>query len=279
MKKRLIVVQSVFDKIEDFAQSINSMRYAAHRWNTDFLELSYHKFPNSINKIFWDRNWVYKNFINYDEVLLLDPDAVVNSKAPNLFDELSEFDFAVVRDGNPDGRFSDAEFLKRSIVKNISHLDNCVDLFDRYIYNFDYKNYWDGYFNNGVVLFKTSSLQAVVDELENLIYDNNEIQNYLKTNYFSCQNLPNAFITSSKLKIKYLDSKWNWIIPDLAGKNGYLKDQFIPETGDILYWEDTMESPPDYSHNLFRGSMKPYIYHFTGTSESKNILKNYTNWK
>lgn len=280
MKQNLIVVQTVFDDLEITKQSVESMRLAAHRWCVDFYELSYFKFPLSPKPIFWDRNWIMKNFINYDKVLILDPDVIINNNSASIFDELGDYDMAVVKDGNISSRFSDNLRLKNSIVKHISSLDNCIDIFSKNIPNFNYDKYWENYFNNGVFLFRPKKILSVIEELESLIFTNCTLYDYLKSTPYSMQNLHNAFITSrNDIKIKYLDDKWNWIAPDIAGKNGFLLDQFDPETGQIIEWESQNDSPPTGLDNFYHGKMHPYIYHFCGTNMAKELLKNYENWK
>lgn len=279
MEKNIIVVQNVFNDFDLTNQSILSMRKAAHRWECDFHELSYFKYPNSPSNIFWDRNWVCQNFSTYDKVLILDPDIIINSTAPNLFKELENFDIAVSKDGNPGNRFKDPNQLKNSIVKTIAHIDNSVEIFQNNIPNFNYEKYWEGYFNNGVVLFNPKSLSKIIQYQEQLILNNRFLYQYLLLETpFNVQNLFNAVISSSNLKIKYLDFKWNWLLPNMGGWDGFPLDQFDPNTGELVEWE-SKKIPPDYTDNFYKGKMHPYIYHFCGTDSAKDELKIYDRWK
>lgn len=280
MENNIIVVQNVFEDFDLTNQSILSMRKAAHRWNCDFYELSYFKYPYSLEKIFWDRSWVYKNFINYDKVLILDPDIVINSTAPNIFNELTdEYDLAVALDGNPGNRFRDPLQLKNTIVKHIAHVNDSIKIFENYIPNFDYKKYWDGYFNNGVVLFNPKKLLKITQNIEQAILNNKFISQYMSTEAsFKMQNIFNAFVSSSDLKIKHLDNNWNWILPDIGGLDGHLLDQWDPNTGELIQWEIDGVLP-NYTDNFYKGKMHPYIYHFCGTQNAKNLLKTYNRWQ
>ena len=68
MERNIIVVQNVFDDLRDTEQSIKSIRYAAHRWKSNFYEITSFQFPNSPSNIFWDRLWACQNFLEYDKV-------------------------------------------------------------------------------------------------------------------------------------------------------------------------------------------------------------------
>ena len=256
MERNLIVVQNVFEDLRDTEQSIKSIRYAAHRWKSNFYEITSFQFPNSPSNIFWDRLWACQNFLEYDKVLILDPDIVINSKCPNIFEELtSEFDLAVVLDGNP-GRFEN-DPIKNGVVRYISELHESVEIFQKNIPNFDKTRYWENYFNNGVFLYNPKKIYKTMEYIKELLFNNNKIHKFVDYSIcgdtFPCQNLFNAVISSSNLKVKNLDNKWNWLMPDV----------------DL-----------EYNHNFFLSEqMIPWIYHFTGTPHSKNFLKTYTKWQ
>jgi lipopolysaccharide biosynthesis glycosyltransferase len=255
MEKRLIVVQNAFDDLKITEQSIKSIRYAANRWQSNYYEITHFQFPQSPSKIMWDRIWAMENFLEYDKVLILDPDIVINVNAPNIFDELNdEYDLAVVLDGNP-GRF-EKDFLRNGIVKNISKLHNSIEIFKQTIENFDENTYWNWYFNNGVFLFKPKKMYEITQKIKNLIYNNNIIHKFIDLSIsgdsFPCQNLINVMISHSNLSIKTLHNNWNWTIPDIVQE--YTKEFFLSD------------------------KMIPYIYHFTGTHNSKEFLKTYVKW-
>ena len=49
--KNIIVVQNVFDDLSKTEQSIKSIRFAAHRWESDFYEMSYFKNKKKWSKV------------------------------------------------------------------------------------------------------------------------------------------------------------------------------------------------------------------------------------
>jgi lipopolysaccharide biosynthesis glycosyltransferase len=255
MEKRLIVVQNVFDDLKLTEQCIMSMRHASHRWGANFYEICYNNFPSAVVKLMWSRLWVLENCMEYDKVLMVDPDIIINSKSPNIFDELDDdHDLSVVLDGNP-GRFEN-DFIRNGIVKNISKLHNSIQVFKENIEGFDESKYWSSYFNNGVWVFRPKKMKVIFEKFKYLVYNNSKIYDYIdpvkQGGMFPIQNLFNAIITHSNIKVKYLDNTWNWLIPDIV---------------------------EEYNENFFLSDkMIPNIYHFTGTPNSKIFMKNYTKW-
>jgi len=257
MEKRIIVVQNVFDDPNHTTQSIESIRLAAKRWNADFYELNTIQFPDSPNPFFWDRIWEYENFINYDKVVIVDPDVIINVKSPDLFEELTpDFDICLVKDGNPGGRFPDHAYFKNSISRHCAFLGDTIPIFSRNITGFSEEEYWENYFNVGVNVFYPKKIAPVMQDLKKLILNNSEIHKYLDFKnggvWFSSQNIFNALFISKGIKIKFLGDEWNWIAPDIS---------------------------EEYNENLYLGPMKPWIYHFTGTNGCKDELKKYDRWK
>lgn len=255
--KKIIVVQNAYDDLEFTKQSIESIRCAAHRWKSNFYEITHFQFPNAPENIFWDKLWIFENFRDYDLVLMLDADIVINKDAPNIFDQISsDYDFAAVLDGNPNGRFQfdDNWYRKKSHEFHLLH--GSVKIFDKYIPNFDKDLYWKYYFNMGVFLFRPSIMYPNSQEIKKLLFNNIEFYNYLdrfkNNSIFAGQNTLSAFISTQYQKLKLLDNTWNWIAPD-----------------------DFTE----YNQEMFLGKMKPYIYHFAGTPDCKNYLKTYDRWK
>lgn len=248
----LIIVSRVFDNFTFNDQSSESIRFAAHRWGVNYLEL-FTENKNGLNKSLKDfipnRFHCFNDFLNYDKILILDPDIIINKNCPNIFDELDdETDLAVVKDGNP-GRFKNN--IYESIVDYISNLG--VEIFEKYIKNFEKKRYRENYFNNGVFLFKPKKILHKINELEEFIKTDKDFMNFFdkkKGNYLCLQNSLNAILTFSDIKIKYLDNTWNWIAPDSVQENG-----------------------------MFLGPMIPNIYHFCGTNLAKGKLKDYDRWK
>ena len=257
MSKNLIVVQNAYKDITCTAQSILSIREAAHRWGANFYEITNIQFPNSPHPISRDRFWVYEEFINYEKVLVVDSDVVINSKAPNIFDELtSDFDLCGVLDGNPNGRFKDNDGLLRdSLSKRAAFIENTEDLFKRYIYNFDLQKYWDNYINHGVILFRPEKMRGLVKDFKKIILDTEEMYLYFSVksgSWFSDQNIFNALVSVNNIRLKILANDWNWVVPDIQ---------------------------EEWNEDFYLGPMRPWIYHFCGTPNSKEDLKKYDRWK
>lgn len=280
-KNNLIIAFNDFPNFDPYPESLLSIRHAAYRWKTHYYEVTnfistpdfYH--PNT-DKAVPSFFWCLKNFLSYDKVLVLSPDMVVNSKAPNLFNEFDMlYSIGVVRDMDPKGRFNNVIF-KNNITNHIAHSDECIYLFEKYIPSFDYQRYLDNYINWGMLIFNPKKIYYDSIELENIIKNNKEISNGFKNFMFS-SNLFNAFFCSRN--IQFLDFKWNWTIPNIAGKNGWVLDHFDPNTGELIDWESTSDYPPDWADNVFRGHMHPYIYHFCGTDNAKEICKTYDRWR
>lgn len=257
MSKNIVVVQNVFDDPELTIQSMDSIRHAAKRWGADFYELNTVHHPKAPNPFFWDRIWEYQFFGQYEKVLVVDPDIVINVKAPNIFDELTpEYDFCAVKDGNPGDRFADPVYLRDSITKRNALVGNTIEIFEKNIEGFTFEKYWENYFNVGVTLFYPERTNQMMKRIKDLIFNNSEIYQYVNFNgggiWFSPQNLINAVFVSENVRIKFLQNEWNWVLPDIA---------------------------EEYHNGFFLGPMKPWIYHFTGTSGSKDSLKSYDRWK
>lgn len=252
--KNIIVVQNVFDDLSKTAQSIESIRFAAHRWECDFYEISYFKHKDSPSTLFWDRIWAMENFKNFDKVLIVDPDVIINEEAPNIFDLMEPTtDLCVVHNINRD-RASTPYFENISLT--ISTLHNTIDVLKRKINNFSEVTYLENYFNMGVFLYRPKSLSPIIQEMKELMFDDEELMKYLSFkecgDWFPAQNFTNAYLTHANLNIKFLPKEWNWLSPDID-----------TECNEEYFW----------------GKMKPYIYHFTGTNLSKERLKTYTKWK
>jgi len=86
----LVVVPNVFDDFYWNSNAIESIRYACKQWNANLFELK--TFMGTSDKIHSgitsNRLWMMKYFTDFDKVLILDPDIVVNSKSTNIFDDL-----------------------------------------------------------------------------------------------------------------------------------------------------------------------------------------------
>jgi lipopolysaccharide biosynthesis glycosyltransferase len=253
-KGNIIVVQNVFDDLELTEQSIKSIRYAAHRWKADFYEMCYFKHEKSPSVLFWDRMWAMKNFEKYDRVLIVDPDVIINENAPNIFELMDENDDVCVVHNINEDRIS-TPYLKE-VSDTVCKLHNSLLIFEKYIPNFSEQIYLEKYFNMGVFLYKPKRLEPIIIEMNNLIYNNEELYRYFSyidtKDWFASQNFTSGYLTHSDLNIKFLPKEWNWLAPDIH-----------TECNDEFYW----------------GQMKPHIYHFTGTNLAKDRLRTYTKWR
>jgi lipopolysaccharide biosynthesis glycosyltransferase len=248
MERNLIVTLNSYKNFEFNNQAIESMRHAASRWNADFYEKTYFESDELPGKKYiWGKFWIFNNFENYDNVLYLDSDTIINSKAPNIFNEIDNIhDLYVVLDGNP-GRFEN-DFFKKDYVYNFSRKSNSIETFFKKIKNFNEEKYFNKYFNSGVILFNVKKFKIYFNEFLKFLNDD-EIRDYLQNG--GCdQDMLNAWFSTKDIKIKYLDNTWNWIAPDIVEE-----------------------------YEMFLGSMIPNIYHFCGTNLAKERLKDYDRWK
>lgn len=275
MNQNCIIVLNAYPNPEENKNSIESIRAIAKKWNSDFIEINHleNKGRNISSKLFFTRFKVIEKFSTYDKILILDSDIIVNNQSPNIFNELEDFELAGVLDGNPN-RFNN-DWIKETIVKNIINNFNfeCISN----TLQFDPNKYSQRYLNNGVIVCSPPKIKDKLISFLSIIEQNSEILDALESN-LGDQNLSNVFF-SHYLNIKILNDKWNWIMPDIAGKNGWVLDHFDPNTGELIDWESTSDYPPNWADNIFGGHMHPYIYHFCGTDNAKEICKTYDRWK
>jgi len=244
----LVVVPNVFENFYFNKNAIESIRYACTRWKVNFFEVKQfmHVSDYIRDKVTSNRLWMMKYFTQFDRVLILDPDIVINSKSPNIFNELESYDFAAVHNANPT-RMTAYSHMK-PVTDFLSGVG--VNMLEKHIPNFNRERYYDVYFNGGVYLFNPKTLAPSVDYIINLLETNEELNMTLHTEWIFIQNLISAILSTSNLKIKTLEDKWNWIAPDIN-----------------LEWD------------MFCGPMHSHIYHFTGTDGSKESMNTYDGWK
>lgn len=244
----LVVVPNVFDDFYFNSNAIESIRFACKNWNVNFFELKKFMYVSDKikNPVTSNRLWMMKYFTNFDRVLILDPDIVINLKSPNIFNELDEYDFAGVHNANPT-RLSTYNHMK-CVNDHLSSIG--IEILQKYIINFDKTKYFNTCINGGVYLFKPNKLSNVTDYIIKLIETHEEIQTILHSEWVFIQNIISAALSTSDLNIKILNDTWNWIAPDIN-----------------LEWD------------LFCGPMHANIFHFTGTPGSKDSLKTYDKWK
>lgn len=248
MNRNLLVTINSYPNFEFNKQSIESFRFAANKWGCDFYEKTYSENNGLPGKRYiWDKFWILNNFTNYDNVLYIDADCIINTKSSSIFDEIDdENDFYVVLDGNP-GRFEN-DFYKNIYSKNFSNKSNEHVLFEKMFDGFNIEDYLKNYFNAGMMLFKPKKIKKYIEQLNSFVITD-EVLNYFN-NDGEDQNLLNAWILNTDIKIKILNNKWNWIAPDIHDE-----------------------------YEMFLGEMKPNIYHFCGTNLSKERLTTYDRWK
>jgi len=249
VERNLIVTINNYPYFKYGEESIESFRNAATNWSCDFYEKKSSEDPKLPGpKIFWDKLWVLNNFKNYDNVLYLDSDCVINSKSPSIFNETDENnDLFVVMDGNP-GRFEN-DYFRNIFSRNFSNKDNEHELFPKVFKKFTINDYFEKYFNSGLMLFKPKNISKYLNIL-NRLTENKEILDLFKER-LDDQNFLNAWALEVGVKIKYLDNRWNWIAPDIS----------------------------EEYESMFLGPMIPNIYHFCGTDLSKERLKTYNRWR
>lgn len=251
--KKLIVT---FNVEKDFnfnpPPSLESFRYAAYRWECDFLEIKVLDTPK------WTevgRFLTLERFSNYDAILMLDYDTVIVGDAPNIFDLYFNTEkISLVKDGNPgreDESFAfDNDLYKNQIVKRISEIDDSISLFESLLFNFNKNTYFDNYVNCGVMLGSPNKFK----ELFNLIINfgkNSFLKLEEKSPIFE-QNIFNAIVNAYNFPIDFIPNEWNWIAPDCYGS----------------------------SWNKFSNKQKcAYIYHFAGTDSSKHWWTTMDWWK
>lgn len=257
--KNLIVVINVCQNVETWHQksnSIESIRLAAHRWKADFIELNQIKYEEeNLNQIhtpgiwrpkIWQIFWIIENFVNYDRVLILDNDVIVNSKAPNIFDEIGDNDIAMVLDGNP-GRLDN--YILNNISSHFKDINDCTRYFCA-LPGFNKEKYLDNVYNTGVLLYKPVKLYNHIVNIKHII-KNGPLKKYINEHDSPVdQTLISAWLSTTNLKIKKLDNLWNWVCPDI--------------------WMEYEE---------YLTEMKPHIFHFCGTNLSKERVITYDKWK
>jgi lipopolysaccharide biosynthesis glycosyltransferase len=279
MKKNCVIVINAFPDFEFCQNSIESIRGASKRWGSTFIEInelsSLASYPLG-RRLFETRIDLISFYKDFDTILILDSDIIINSKAPNIFELLGESELAGVRDGNP------TRGVCGSTIKSMYSLDisNLLD-FDSFKgkVEIDKEKYFSDFLNIGVLLINPRKTWKKFDTYYNFICSEPQIVSNFDRYFHNEQNLFNVFFSHFLKDVKILDDTWNWIAPDIGSKSGIYADHFDPQTGNIVEWEDTGCPPPSWAHNFSSKRMYPYIYHFTGTNGAKDALKNYQNWK
>lgn len=277
-QNNLIITINSYSNFKFCENSIESIRYASRRWKSDFLEI--HSLLDdtlSISEnLFRIKVESIEKFQNYDKILFIDNDTIINSTSPNIFEQLEDgYDLAAVLDGNPGGRFKDDSFRNTYSKNNSNELN--LEIFKKYI-EVDESLYFEKYINVGVLLINPKLILPKIVSFMNHFSSTDELSKSMYQCFMNEQNILSLFM-SHFCNIKLLDNRWNWIAPDMAGKHGYVSDHFDPNTGNLVDWQETEDYPPTWADNFFRGKMHPYIYHFCGAANSKNFLDGYDRWK
>jgi lipopolysaccharide biosynthesis glycosyltransferase len=275
MTNDCVIVINAYPNFTRNENSIESIRAAAKRWGADFVEINklVENGKDISKKLFFTRYKTLLKFSNYNRVLMIDNDTIVNSEAPNIFNELEDYELAGVLDGTP-SRFQE-NYIKETIVRVVINTFDYECLSDVLV--FDKTKFYDNYMNEGILLWNIKKVQKKIQNFIDIVENNSKILEALESN-MSIQNLLNVFSSHILTQVKILDDKWNWTMPDVAGKNGWFHDHFHPETGELIRWWENSESPPDWTDHILKGKMHPYIYHFCGTPTSKDIIKTYDKW-
>lgn len=251
MENNVVYIINAYPEFKYNSQAIESIRSACNRWGVTFIEKTKNDYKNLNNflipnKVFW----LFENLNNFDKVLFLDADMVINENCESPFPYLDGFDICVVKD-KQEGRSCEL-FFDKVREEHILNSNNSIEIFERNIENFKKNTYIEGYFNSGFMLFRPKWFSFVYYFYKKIIYYNEDLYNYMST-FWAEQNLINAVVLSKKdIKINYLPTTWNYIAPDILDEyhTHYLKDRMIPK-----------------------------IYHFCGTDSSKQSLITYKSWR
>ena len=272
MKDLIVTINCWRGDIERWSKtsnSIESIRQAAQRWGADYFEHSTIKYaeynpPGGIRKaggtggwngflttFLWQKIWIIENFTNYDRVLIIDTDTIINSKAPSIFEELGNSDMAAVLDGNPGRMPQSGDYFRHTFAYNNSRMGGELDIF-KAIPGFNEKDYWENYFNAGVMVYNAKVMGLRIEGLKDLMLNSPHIKHYLEhVDAPVDQSLLNAWVSTDGLDLKFLDNTWNWLAPDT--------------------WEEY--------NGMWAGPMQPNIYHFCGANLTKERCETYDRWK
>jgi len=190
---------------------LESQIHAANRWGCKYI--IEHK-PNDLfkdcypswNKIsaLYDKEFYY----NFDRILILDSDILINIKAPNPFDLCNYNAFNVVRDSHYK-YINDKETLNKHIKDYITPHYRYFEIRSHDI-SFSYiKNF----FNSGVMMYSPAKLLS--RDINNPKYTNIILDSILDGTSHREQAIIN-YIIQAEIDINYLDKTWNIIDPNIS---------------------------------------------------------------
>lgn len=220
--KNILVTLNINNILTDNSKS--SFLFAADRWQVDFLEFKENFFTDyypSFNKF-----KILESFLDYDRVIFLDADTLINHLAPNPF--LTYFgDFCAVKDVHS----KNINF----ILENNIELDYLTPYFNFIRQNIDSKtndDYIINFFNSGVMMFSPSKTYDIIQKNKKLLPNvNDENKLHLISHYE--QALLN-YIIQNNFTIEFMNSKWNVIDPDTERQMDGFIYHFTGKKNDFL---------------------------------------------
>jgi len=172
----------------------------ARKWNCDYITIKENFYENCYPS--WNKFYILEN-LNYDRVLFLDSDTIINPECPDPF--VYKDDFIAVKDMH-DICLNDPILLSKTIADYITPHFDYLKSVDKSLNN----SYIEKFFNTGVMLFTPKIISPLIKKYKNLINTNK-----LNGTSHREQTLIN-YIIQKEIDVFYLERKWNVIDPDIT---------------------------------------------------------------
>lgn len=185
----------------------------------------------------FEKSVALTRFPEYDKICIIDADIYIRETAPNIFDELEDYDFGGV--------------LERDLPLTPSHRSKIQgysrDMFKKAPCNtveWDWNENGAAFANMGMMLVNKSFMKYIGDDVRSFILQE-EFANFRDGiglfKYSTDQVLYNYFLKKSDAKVKHLDWKWNALyrgvvdnrLPEAHFVHFFLKNQ-IPNNGENI---------------------------------------------
>lgn len=200
MSKNIIfminVVSDDDNKNQEYDISIKSWKAYAKKYNHELFVLEDKIFDFNVN-INWYKFYILDllelNNIDYNQVLYVEPNTIVHTNTPDIFN------------------ISDNKFCAVRYLGDMGLVCSSIEVYSKLIFNDDTFPYYN-YFNGAVMIFnKTHKL--LFKSIQKFCLDNIEKLNWIETNFQIKNDLPilNFFVHKNILldDIKILDYEWN----------------------------------------------------------------------
>lgn len=152
MKNLIFIVSIGRDNYLQYC--LPSVKFYCKKYNIDLKVISnpLYNIPSSLeyNYKTFEKNQVYNYIEGYDRILRLDSDIIINPNAPNFFESDSNYIYVTYEDVGP--RKVERKFEIERLKKSLGHI----------------KNWNEGYFNSGVILFSQMHKEIFNFNLEDL---------------------------------------------------------------------------------------------------------------